>query len=66
MSSQNLNHRQAQWAFYLSRFNFVLKHIPGSKMGKVDGLSRRSDWEKGVEGDNKERMLLKPEWVRSI
>jgi len=35
-------------------------------MGKVDGLSRRSDWEKGVEGDNEERMLLKPEWMKSI
>jgi len=66
MSSQNLNHRQAQWALYLSRFDFVLKHIPGSKMGKADGLSRRSNWENGVEGDNEERMLLKPEWVRSI
>ena len=66
MSSQNLNHRQAQWALYLSRFNFVLKHIPGTKMGKADGLSRRSDWEKGVEGDNEERTLLKPEWMRRI
>ena len=44
----------------------MLKHIPGSKMGKADRLSRRSDWEKGVEGDNEERTLLKPEWVRSI
>jgi len=35
-------------------------------MEKVDGLSRRSDWEKGNKGDNKENMLLKPEWVRSI
>jgi len=35
-------------------------------MGKADGLSRKSDWEKGVEGDNEERTLLKPEWVRSI
>ena len=66
MSSQNLNCRQAQWALYLSRFDFVLRHIPGSKMEKADGLSRRNDWEKGVEGDNEERMLLKPEWVRSI
>ena len=66
MSSQNLNHRQAHWALYLSRFNFVLRHIPGSKMGKADGLSRRSDWEKRVEGDNEKRTLLKPEWVRSI
>jgi len=35
-------------------------------MGKADSLSRRSDWEKGGEGDNKERTLLKPEWVQSI
>jgi len=35
-------------------------------MGKVDGLIRRSNWEKGIEGDNKERTLLKPEWIRSI
>jgi len=54
MSSQNLNCRQAQWALYLFRFNFMLKHVPGSRMGKADGLSRRSDWEKGEEGDNKE------------
>jgi len=66
MSSQNLNCRQARWALYLSRFDFVLRHIPGSKMGKADGLSRRGDWEKGVEGDNEERTLLKPEWIKSI
>ena len=66
MSNQNLNHRQARWALYLSRFDFILRHIPGSKMGKADGLSRRSNWEKEVEGDNEERTLLKPEWVRSI
>jgi len=63
MTSQNLNCRQARWALYLSRFDFVLKHIPGSKMGKADGLSRRSDWEKGGEGDNEEKVLLKPEWL---
>jgi len=66
MTSQNLNHRQARWALYLSRFNFTLKNVLGSKIGKVDGLSRRSNWEKGGEGDNEERVLLKPEWVKSI
>jgi len=35
-------------------------------MGKADGLSRRSNWKKGGEGDNKERTLLKPEWMQSI
>jgi len=63
MSNQNLNRRQACWASYLSRFNFVLKHVPGSKMGKMDELSRRSNWEKGREGDNKRTLMLKPEWV---
>jgi len=40
MSSQKLNCRQARWALYLSRFNFILKHVPGKSMGKVDSLSR--------------------------
>ena len=32
-------------------------------MGKADRLSRRSDWEVGVEKDNKEQMLVKKEWL---
>ena len=48
MKAQKLNQRQAQWALYLSRFNFILKHVPGARIGKVDGLSRRSDWKVGV------------------
>jgi len=44
MMSQKLNHRQARWALYLSRFNFILKHVSGKSMGKADGLSRRPDW----------------------
>ena len=66
MSNQKLNHRQARWALYLSRFNFVLKHISGSKMGKTDGLSRRLDWEVGVERDNKEQTLVKKEWREQL
>jgi len=63
MSNQKLNHRQVRWALYLSRFNFVLKYISGSKMGKVDGLSRRPDWEVGIEKDNEEQVLVKKEWL---
>jgi len=48
MMNQKLNRRQARWVLFLSRFDFVLKHIPGSKMGKTDGLSRRPDWRKRV------------------
>jgi len=32
-------------------------------MGKVDGLSRRPDWEVGVEKDNEEQVLVKKEWI---
>jgi len=42
----------------------MLKHVPGSKMGKADSLSRRLDWEVGVEKDNEDKMLVKPEWLR--
>jgi len=43
MKIQKLNRRKAYWALYLSKFNFILKHVPGTKIEKVDGLSRRSD-----------------------
>jgi len=41
----------------------MLKHVPGSKMGKADSLSRRLDWEIGVEKDNENETLVKPEWL---
>ena len=58
---QKLNQRQARQALYLFRFNFMLKHILGSKMGKVNSLSRRLDWEIRVEKDNEDKMLVKLE-----
>ena len=64
MKEQKLNRRQARWALYLLRFNFTLKHIPGSKMGKADSLSRRLDWEVGVERDNDNEILVKPKWLK--
>ena len=47
----------------MSRFDFILKHIPQSKMGKTDSLSRRLDWEVGIEKDNEDKMLVKLEWL---
>jgi len=35
-------------------------------MGKADGLSRRLDWQKGVERDNKDQNLVKLEWIRGV
>jgi len=63
MKVQKLNRRQARWALYLLRFDFTLKHVLGSKMGKADNLSRRPDWEVGVEKDNENETLVKPEWL---
>jgi len=65
MTSQKLNRRQARWTLYLSRFNLTLKHVPEKSMGKADGLSRRPDWQEGVERDNENQTLIKPEWVRA-
>ena len=35
-------------------------------MGKVDRLSRRPDWQEGVEKDNENQKLVKPEWIRGV
>jgi len=66
MKVQKLNHRQAQWALYLSRFDFILKHVPETKMGKADGLSRQPDWKVGVEKDNENQIFIKDNWIRSL
>jgi len=65
MKVQKLNRRQARWTLYLSRFDFVLKHVPGTKMRKADSLSRRLDWEVGVERNNENKILVKKEWLEN-
>ena len=50
----------------MSRFDFILKHIPGTKMGKADGLSRQSDWKVEVDKDNKNQVFIKDNWIHSI
>ena len=59
MKTQKLNQRQAQWTLYLSRFNFTLKHVSGTKIGKANGLSRRIDWRVGVENNNDNQVFIK-------
>ena len=59
MKAQKLNRRQARWALYLSQFDFTLKHMPGTRMGKADGLSRRLDWKVGVNRDNENQVVIK-------
>ena len=66
MKVQKLNRRQARWALYLSRFDFTLKHVAGTKMGKADGLGRRSDWKVGIDRDNENQIFIKDNWIRSM
>ena len=35
-------------------------------MGKVDGLSRQSDWRIGVEKDNNNQVFIKDNWICSL
>ena len=44
----------------------MLKHVPGMKMGKADGLSRRSDWKVGIEKDNENQVFIKDNWIHSL
>ena len=64
MSAKKLNRHQARWALYLSRFDFHLEHKAGSLMAKADALSRHADLKKGIESDNKDVTLLKPEFFQ--
>ena len=66
MKVQKLNRRQARWALYLSRFDFILKHVVDSKMGKADGLSRRTDWKVGTDKDNENQVIIKDNWIRNM
>ena len=66
MKAQKLNRRQARWALYLSGFNFTLKHMLETKIGKADGLSRRPDWKVGVDRDNENQVVIKDNWICSL
>ena len=63
MKAQKLNRRQARWALYLSRFDFILKYVAGSKMEKADGLSRKADWKVGTDKDNEDQIFIKDQWI---
>ena len=66
MKAQKLNQRQARWALYLSRFNFTLKYVAGSKKGKADGLSKRADWKVGIDKNNENQIFIKDQWIRNM
>jgi len=43
-----------------------LKHVPGTKIGKIDRLSRQLDWKVGVERSNKNQIFIKDYWLCSL
>ncbi|KAL0161744.1 hypothetical protein M9458_045469, partial [Cirrhinus mrigala] len=42
-SAKRLNPRQARWALFFTRFEFIVTYRPGSKNTKADALSRQTD-----------------------
>ncbi|VDC02144.1 unnamed protein product [Peniophora sp. CBMAI 1063] len=56
-TAQKLNRRQAWWALYLSRFDFILRHRPG-QYNHADPMSRHLDHCLGISEDNSNRVLF--------
>ena len=51
---------------YLSRFDFTLKHVLRTKIGKADRLSRQPDWKVEVDKDNENQVFIKDNWICSL
>jgi len=43
--TRTLNRCQARWSIFLTDFDFEIQYQPGTQQGKVDALSRRSEYE---------------------
>ena len=59
-----MSRRQARWAQFLTRFDFVITYHPGMQQGKADALSRRSYMELRPEEaafENHKQILLGPD-----
>ena len=61
-TAQKLTRKQARWALYMTCFDYILYHKPGKTMQAEDPLSRRADYEMGIDLDNTNQVLLKPEF----
>ena len=50
----------------MSRFDFTLKHVPGTKIGKADRLSRQLDWKVEIKKNNKNQVFIKDCWLHNL
>ena len=50
----------------MSRFDFTLKHVSGTKMEKADRLSRRPDWKVGMDKNNENQIIIKDNWLHKL
>ncbi len=67
MKAQKLNRKQAHQALYLSRFDFILKYIPETKVEKADRLNRRLDQKGGIEkNDNSNQVFIKDYQIHDL
>ena len=66
MKAQKLNRRQACWVYYLLRFDFTLKHMPGTRIEKVDEPSWRPDQKVGTKNNNSNQTLIKDYWIYNL
>ena len=48
------------------RFDFTLKHVPGTKIKKVDGLSRKLDLKVSIENNNSNQLFIKDYWICNL
>ena len=47
----------------MSKLDFILKYVPGTKMGKANRLSKRPDWKVGIEKNDENQTLIKEQWI---
>lgn len=65
-TAQDLSRRQARWALWLSRFNFLLTHRPGKQNTQADPLSRFSTHQVSNADDNTQQVVLSPEYFHRV
>ena len=61
-TAQKLTRRQARWALYMTHFDYILYYKLGKTMQAKNPLFRRADHEMGIDLDNTNQVLLKPEF----